>query len=197
MPRCSAHCPAGNGGPLLPAAIIAGVFAIAATWTVIVHVLTILVITLGIIAGLGAVGLAAIIIIRLRDIARGPRAPARNLPAPTAALRTIRAAADQRQTTSGRLPAAGYQQSREAEHHRTPAIEQHWHLHVHDASEEQLARVLGQTPGRIPGAPKQSQVPRDAGGHHDALSSQRPRRAGETIRCHPRPLPPGSRQPGA
>jgi hypothetical protein len=23
-------------------------------------------------------------------------------------------------------------------------------------------------PGRIPGAPKQSQVPRDGGGHHDA-----------------------------
>jgi hypothetical protein len=153
----------------VPAAIIAGVFAIAATWTVIVHVLTILVTTLGIIAGLGAVGLAAIIIIRLRDIARGPRAPARNRPAPAAAPRTIRAAAaDQRQITSGRVPAAGSQQGREAEHHPTPAIEQHWHLHVHGTSEELFARVLGQTPGRIPGARKQSQLPRDAGGHHDA-----------------------------
>ena len=106
MPRCPAHCPASNSGPLLPAAIIAGVFAIAATWTVIVHILTILVITLGVIAGLGAAGLAAIIIIRLRDIARGPRAPARNLQAPAAAPRTIRAAADQRHITSGRVPAA-------------------------------------------------------------------------------------------
>jgi hypothetical protein len=168
MPRCPAHCPANNSGPLLPAAIIAGVFAIAATWTVIVHVLTILVITLGIIAGLGAVGLAAIIIIRLRDIARGPRDIARNLQAPAAAPRTIRAAADQRQITSGRVPAAGCQQSREAEHRPPPAIEQHWHLHVRGTSEEQLARVLAQTSGRIPGAPKQSQVPRDGGGHHDA-----------------------------
>jgi hypothetical protein len=167
MPRCPAHCPPSNSGPLLPAAIIAGVFAIAATWTVIVHILTILVITLGIIAGLGAAGLTVVTVIRLRDIAHGPRAPARNLPAPAAAPRTIRAAAaDQQQTTSGRVPAAGGQQSREAEHRPTPAIEQHWHLHVHGTSEEQLAHVLGQTPGRMPGARKQSQVPRDGGGHH-------------------------------
>jgi hypothetical protein len=168
MPRCPAHCPPSNSGPLLPAAIIASVFAIAATWTVIVHILTILLITLGIIAGLGAAGLAAIIIIRLRDIARGPGAPARNLPAPAAAPRTIRAhGADQRHITSGRIPAADSKQSREAEHRPTPAIEQHWHLHVHGTSEQQLARVLGQTPGRIPGARKQSQAPRDGGGHHD------------------------------
>jgi hypothetical protein len=169
MPRCPAHCPPNNSGPLLPAAIIAGVFAIAATWTVIVHILTILLITLGVIAGLGAAGLAAITVMRLRDIARGPRAPARNPQALAAAPRTIRAhGADQRQITSDRVPAAGYQQSRGSEHRPTPAIEQHWHLHVHGTSEEQLARVLGQTPGRTPGAPKQSQVPRDGGGHHDA-----------------------------
>ena len=168
MPRCPAHCPPSNSGPLLPAAIIAGVFAIAATWTVIVHILTILVITLGIIAGLGAAGLTVVTVIRLRDIARGPRTPARNLPAPAAAPRTIRAAAaDQQQITSGHAPAADRQQSREAEHRPTPAMEQHWHLHVHGTSEEQLARVLGQTPGRMPGARKQSQVPRDGGGHHD------------------------------
>jgi hypothetical protein len=166
MPRCPAHCPPSNSGPLLPAAIIAGVFAIAATWTVIVHILTILVITLGIIAGLGAAGLAAVTVMRLRDLAREPRAPARNLPARTRATRTIRAATvDKRQVTSGQAPAAGGQQSREAEHRPTPAIEQHWHLHVHGTSEEQLARVLGQTPGRIPGARKQAQVPRDGGGH--------------------------------
>jgi hypothetical protein len=168
MPRCPAHCPPSNSSPLLPAAIIAGVFAIAATWTVIVHVLAILLITLGVIAGLGAAGLAAITIIRLRDIARGPRTPAHNLQALAAAPRTIRAAADQRQITNGRALAAGWQQSREAEHRPTPAIEQHWHLHLHGTSDEQPARVLGQTPGRIPGAPKQSQLPRDGGGHHDA-----------------------------
>lgn len=168
MPRCPAHCPPSNSGPLLPAAITAGVFAIAATWTVIVHILTILLITLGIIAGLAAAGLAAIIIIRLRDIARGPRAPVRNLKAPAAAPRTIRPAADQRHITSGRVLAASCPQSRESEHRPTPAIEQHWHLHVHGTSQEQLARVLGQTPGRKPGAPKQAQLPRDAGGHHDA-----------------------------
>src|SRR5205823_12398387 len=99
MPRSPAHCPPKDTGPLLPAAIIAGVFAIAATWTVIVHVLTILLITLGVVAGLGAAGLAAIIIIRLRDLARRPRTPARNLPAPAAAPRTIRPAADQRHIT--------------------------------------------------------------------------------------------------
>jgi len=167
MPRCPAHCPPSTSGPLLPAAIIGGVFAIAATWTVIVHILTILLITLGIIAGLGAAGLAAVIIMRLRGLARGPRAPARNLPAPAAAPRTIRPAADQRQITSGRVPAASGQQRRESEHRPTPAIEQHWHLHVHGTSQEQLAHILGQTPGRKPGAPKQAQVPRD-GGHHDA-----------------------------
>src|SRR4249919_920657 len=116
MPRCPAHCPPKNSGPLLPAAIIAGVFAIAATWTVIVHVLTILVITLGVIAGLGAVGLAAVIVMRLRGLAREPRAPARNLQALAGAPRTIRAAAvDQRQVTSGRAPAVDCQQNREAE----------------------------------------------------------------------------------
>jgi hypothetical protein len=170
MPRCPAHCPPHNSGPLLPAAIIAGVFAIAATWTVIVHVLTILVITLGVIAGLGVAGLAAIIVMRLRDLTREPRAPARNLPAPTGTPRTIRAATgiDQRQITSGRAPAVGGQQSREAEHRPASAIEQHWHLHLHDASHEQLARILAQAPGRTPRARTQSRVPRDAGGHHDA-----------------------------
>jgi len=168
MPRCPANCPPSTSGPLLPAAIIGGVFAIAATWTVIVHILTILLITLGIIAGLGAAGLAAIIVMRLRDIARGPRAPARNLPAPAAAPRTIRPAADQRHITSGRALAARCPQSRESERRPTPAIEQHWHLHVHGTSGEQLARVPGQPPGRKPGATKQAQLPRDAGGHHDA-----------------------------
>jgi len=73
----------------------------------------------------------------------------------------------QRGGACGRVPAADSQQSRESGHRPTPAIEQHWHLHVHGTSDEQLARVLGQTPGRMPGARKQSQVPRD-GGHHDA-----------------------------
>lgn len=169
MPRCPAHCPANNSGPLLPAAIIAGVFAIAATWTVIVHVLTILVITLGVIAGLGVAGLAAVIVMRLRGLARGPWAPARNLQAPAGAPRTIRAhGADQRQIASGRAPAAGGQQSREAEHRPASAIEQHWHLHLHGTSDEQLARIFAQAPGRIPGAPKQSRAPREGGGHHDA-----------------------------
>jgi hypothetical protein len=106
---------------------------------------------------------------RLRGLAREPRAPARNLQAAAAAPRTIRAAAaDERQITSGRVPAAGCQRNREAEHRPPPPIEQHWHLHLHGTSDEQPARVLGQMPGRIPGAPKQSQVPRDGGGHHDA-----------------------------
>jgi hypothetical protein len=169
MPRCPAHCPPSNSGPLLPAAIIAGVFAVAATWTVIVHILTILAITLGVIAGLGVAGLAAVTVIRLRGLAREPPAPARNLPAPARAPRTIRAATSgQRQIISGRAPAAGGQQSRESEHRAAPAIEQHWHLHVHGTSEEQLARVLGQTPSRMPGARKQSRAPSDGEGHRDA-----------------------------
>jgi hypothetical protein len=169
MPRCPAHCPPNNGGPLPPAAIIAGVFAIVATWTVIVHVLTILLITLGVIAGLGAAGLAAVIVMRLRDFAREPRAPAHNLPVTAGAPRTIRAAgAGQRQITSGRAPAVDCQQRGEAEHRPAPAIEEHWHLHVHGTSEEQLARILGQTPGRIPGAWKWSRAPSDGGGHRDA-----------------------------
>jgi hypothetical protein len=169
MPRCPAHCPPSNSGPFLPAAIIAGVFAIAATWTVIVHVLAILAITLGVIAGLGVIGLAAVMVMRLRGLARELRAPARKLTAPTGASRTIRATTGgQRQITSGRAPAVGGQQGREAEYRAASAIEQHWHLHVHGASDEQLARVLGQAPGRMPRARTQSRVPRDAGGHHDA-----------------------------
>ena len=167
MPRCPAHCPTGNSGPLLPAAIIAGVFVIAA-WTTIVHVLTILVITLGVVAGLGLAGLAAIIVIRLRDTARAPCTPGRDLQARAGAPRAIRAAAvDQRQITTSRAP-VGYQQGRESGHRPAPAIEQHWHLHLHGSSEEQLGHLLGQTPGRMPDAPKRSPAPSDGGGHHDA-----------------------------
>ncbi len=169
MPRCPAHCPANNSGPLLPAALIAGVFAIAATWTVIVHILTILLITLGVIAGLGVASLAAITVMRLRGLAREPQAPAHNLQAPAGAPRSIRAAAvDQRQITGGRAPAVDCQQRSEAEHRPAPAIEQHWHLHLHGTSEEQLARILGQTAGLMPGAWKWSRAPRGGGGHHDA-----------------------------
>jgi hypothetical protein len=170
MPRYPTHCPPRNSGPLLPAAIIACVFAVAATWTVIVHVLTILVITLGIMAGLAVTGLAAIAVIRLRGLARGLWAPARNLQAPAGAPRTIRtASAGQRQITGGHAPGIDSLQSRESAHCPAPAIEQHWHLHLHSTREEQLARILGQTPGRMPGTREQSQVPRDGGGgHHDA-----------------------------
>jgi hypothetical protein len=155
MPRCPAHCPPSNSGPLLSTPIIAGVFAIAATWTVIVHILTILAITLGVIAGLGVIGLAAVMVMRLRGRARESRTPARNVPAPAGTPRTIRAA-------------TGCQQGREAEHRAASAIEEHWHLHLHDASDDQFARVLGQAPGRMPGTRKQSRVPRDGRGHHDA-----------------------------
>jgi hypothetical protein len=169
MPRCPAHCPPSSSGPLLPAAIIAGVFAIAATWTVIVHVLTILVITLGVIAGLGVVDLAAVMVMRLRGFAREPRAPARNLPAPAGTHRTIRAAASgQRQIISGPAPGVDRQQSPKAKDRPAPAIEQHWHLHLYSTSDEQLARVLGQTPGRMRGAPMWSRGPRDGGGHQNA-----------------------------
>ena len=157
MPRCPAHCPPKDNGPLLPAAIIAGVFAIAATWTVIVHVLTILVITLGVVAGLGVVGLAAVITMRLRSIAREPQAP-----------RTIRAAADQPQITTSRAPAAGCQRGRESGHRLAPATEQHWHLHLHGVGEAQLGHVLRQPRGRTTGARDWSQAPGDGGGRHDA-----------------------------
>jgi hypothetical protein len=156
MPRCPAHCPPKDSGPLLPAAIIAGVFAIAASWTVIMRVLTILVITLGVVAGLGVVGLAAVITMRLRSIAGEPQAP-----------RTIPAAADQPQITTSRARAAGCQRGRESGHRLAPAIEQHWHLHLHGAAEAQLGRVLGQPPGRMTGARKWSQAG-DGGGLHDA-----------------------------
>jgi hypothetical protein len=169
MPRCPAHCPPSNSGPLLPAAIIAGVVAIAAAWTVIVHVLTILVITLGVAAGLGVTGLAAIIVTRSRGITRQPRAPGRNLQARADPPRTLRAAAvDQRQITITRAPAAGYQQGRESGHRPAPAIQQHWHLHLHGATEEQLGHLLGQLPARIPDARKGSPAPSEGGGHHDA-----------------------------
>lgn len=108
MPRCPAHCPPRNSGPLLPAAIIAGACTVAATWTVIVHVLTILVITFGVVAGLGAVGLAAAVVLRLRALTRTPQAPARTpRPWPRAMGRPgRRSAADHRQPRPGsRLPA--------------------------------------------------------------------------------------------
>jgi hypothetical protein len=169
MPRCPTHCPPSNSGPLQAAAIIAGVVAIGAAWTVIVHVLTILVITLGVAAGLGAAGLAAITVIRLRGVAREPQAPGRTPQARAGAPHTLRAAtAEQRQITTARAPAAGYPQGRESGHPPAPAIEQHWHLHLHGASEEQLGHLLGQPPARMPGARKRSPVPGDGGGHHDA-----------------------------
>ena len=157
MPRCPTHCPTKNSGPLLPAVIIAGVFAIAATWTVIMRVLTILVITLGVVAGLGVLGLAAVITMRLCSIAREPQAP-----------RTIRAAADQPQITASRAPAAGCQQGRESGHRLAPATEQHWHLHLHGVGDAQLGHVLGQPPGRMASAQEWSQAPGDGGGHRDA-----------------------------
>ena len=168
MPRCSTHCPPGNGGPLLPAAIIAGVVAIGAAWTVIVHVLTILVITLGVVAGLGAVSLAAIIVIRLRDLAREPQAPGRTLQARAGAPHTLRAADKLRQITTARAPAAGYPQGRESGHRLAPATEQHWHLHLHGVGEAQLGHVLGQPRARTTGAREWSQAPGDGGGRHDA-----------------------------
>jgi hypothetical protein len=169
MPRCPAHCPPSNSGPPLPAVIIAGAFIIAAAWTVIVHVLTILVITLGVAAGLGVAGLAAVIALRLRDIAREPRAPGRHLQARAGAPRTIRAAAvDQRQITTTRAPAADYPQGREPGYRPAAAIEQHWHLHLHGATEEQPGRLLGQAPGRMPDAREGSPAPSEGGGHHDA-----------------------------
>jgi hypothetical protein len=167
MPRCPAHCPPHNSGPLLPAAIIAGACAVAATWTVIVHVLTILVITFGVVAGLGSVGLAVAVVLRLRGLTRRPQAPARPLAALAEGPWAVRAAAGQRQITASRAQAAGHQQAREPGHSPTPAIEQHWHLHLHAAREEQLTRVFGQAPGRLPGAQEESRAARD-GGHHDA-----------------------------
>ena len=169
MPRCPAHCPPPTSGPALPAAIIAGVFAIAATWTVIVHILTILVITLGVVAGLGVAGLAAIILTRLRDTARQPPAPGGTLQARAGAPRPIRAAGvDRRQITTSQAPTVGYQQGRESGHRPAPAIEQHWHLHLHAASEVQPGHLAGQTPGRMPGARNWSPAPSEGGGHHDA-----------------------------
>ena len=166
MPRCPAHCPPHNSGPLLPAAIIVGACAVAATWTVIVHVLTILVITFGVVAGLGAFGLAVAVVLRLRGLTRGPQAPARPLASLAAGPWAVRAAG-QRQITASRAQAAGYQQAREPGHSPTPAIEQHWHLHLHAASEEQLGRVFGQAPRRLPSPPEEPRAARD-GGHHDA-----------------------------
>jgi hypothetical protein len=167
MPRCPAHCPPHNSGPLLPAAIIAGACAVAAAWTVIVHVLTILVITFGVVAGLGAAGLAAAVVLRLRGLTRGPQAPARPPAALAAGPRAVRAAAGPRQITGSRAQAAGHQQARQPRHSPAPAIGQHWHLHLHAASEEQPGRVFGQAPGRPPGAQEESRAARD-GGHHDA-----------------------------
>jgi len=157
MPRCPTHCPTKNSGPLLPAVIIAGVFAIAATWTVIMRVLTILVITLGVVAGLGVLGLAAVITMRLCSIAREPQTP-----------RTIRAAADQPQITTSRAPAAGCQQGRESGHRLAPATEQHWHLHLHGVGDAQLGHVLGQPPERMTGEREWSQASGDGGRLHDA-----------------------------
>ena len=168
MPRCPAHCPPRSSGPLLPAAIIVGACAVAATWTVIVHVLTILVIIFGVVAGLGAVGLAVAVVLRLRGLTSRPQAPARPLASLAEGPWAVRAAAGQRQITASRAQAAGYQQAREPGHPPAPAIEQHWHLHLHGTSDEHLARILGQTPGRTPGAQEQARAPRDGGGRHNA-----------------------------
>jgi hypothetical protein len=153
MPRCPAHCPPQNNGPLPAAAIIAGAAVIVAAATVIVHLLIILLITLGVVAGLGVTALAAVLVIRARGTACEPRAPGR-LQARAGALRASQTAdGGQRQITGRRAPAADYRPAHHAGHRPAAAIEQHWHLHLHRASEERLARTIHQAPGRTPTAP--------------------------------------------
>jgi hypothetical protein len=132
---------------------------------VIVHVLAILVITFGVVAGLGTVGLAAAVILRLRGLTRRPQAPARTLASLSEGPWAVRAAAGPRQITASRAQAAGHQQAREPGHSPASAIEQHWHLHA--ANKEQPGRVFGQEPGRLPSAQEKSTAAHD-GGHHDA-----------------------------
>src|SRR5438552_3279569 len=131
MPRCPAHCPPETTGPLPAAAIIAGVLVLTAAGTVIAHLLTIVMITLGVAAGLGITGL----VIRVLA-AHAQDTPAR-LQARAVTLRAAQATDGLRQITSSRGPAAGDQPPRGAGHRGAPAIEQHWHLHLHAASDEQ------------------------------------------------------------
>src|SRR5215813_3301916 len=109
MPRCPSHCPPSNNGPLLAAAILAGAVALVAARAVIMHVLIVLVITLGVVSGLSVGALAVVIAMRLRNATRKPLAPGRNLMAHAEVLKARPAAdADQRQITAGRTAAVGY-----------------------------------------------------------------------------------------
>jgi hypothetical protein len=140
MSRCSTHCPPSNRNPLLPVAVVAAIIAVAATWTVIVHVLTVLVIAAGAVAGLGVVGLAVALAMRLRAISREPWAPGRGFRASAPEDGRVRALpASPEQVTVGRTSVLDYQQGS-----AVPAIEQHWHLHLHADSKQQLDHVLNQ-----------------------------------------------------
>jgi hypothetical protein len=169
MPRCPTHCPPGNNGPFLAAAILAGAVALIAARAVIMHVLIVLVITLGIVSGLGASALAVLIVMRLRSIARKPLAPSRKLRAHAEILSTFPAAdADRRQITAGRTALPGRPPVCESRHHSAPAIERRQHHHARGSHDEQDARATYQTPGRMPGAQQLSPRRRDREGHRRA-----------------------------
>ena len=149
MPRCSTHCPPPrSSGALLLAVIVAGVVIVAARGTAIVHVLTILGIAAGIIAGLAIAGLATAAVLRLRSQSREPRPASPDLRARPPASRTIPATpATQPALTSGRGRAAiGRQDDRGSGRYPVPATEQHLHLHLHGASGQELAHLLSQPP---------------------------------------------------
>jgi hypothetical protein len=145
VPRCSTHCPPPrNGGAVLLAVIVAGVVIVAAGRTAIAHVLTIVVVAAGIVAGVAIAGLATAAVLHLRSKSRGRRPTSPELQARPPASRTIRATpATQAALTSGPGRAAtGRHEDRGSGHYRAPATEQHLHLHLHGASTQELAHLL-------------------------------------------------------
>jgi hypothetical protein len=169
MPRCPTHCPHSNNSPLLAAAILAGAVALIAARALIMHVLIVLVITLGIVSGLSASALAVVIVIRLHGNAHQPLAPGRKLQAHAEVLGARPVVdADQRQITAGRTAARGRHQTHASGHHPAPAIEQRHYRPAQGSRNEQHARAMDQTPGRTPGASQAPHPRPDRGGQHHA-----------------------------
>lgn len=126
---CHEHCPGNSAGHGLLTVLAAAVLA-AAVATVIAHLLLVLVIIVAVTAGLGVLGLAAVLITPARS------AQARQLPAGRGQARIIASPAAARPARALPAPPRAIEAPR--------AGHQHLHLHLHGVSAQQLARVIRQ-----------------------------------------------------
>src|SRR5215469_9868251 len=150
MPRCSTHCPPRkSSSSLVPVAlVVASAVALAANWTAIVHVITILLATAGIVAGLTIAGLTTAVIMRLRRKTREPWMTGPVIRASTQTRPAMRrVAVSQRTIPSGNARAIEGPHDYQTVPMTMPAAERHLHLHWHDAKPPELSQLLNRPRG--------------------------------------------------